>query len=71
MALRPVLIDVAVGKERAALSPGTTVTEDISALEGTGQSLGRGGKKGACCTYFFPADQPLGDSAPLLKCERL
>lgn len=47
MALRPVLIDVAVGKERAALSPGTTVTEDISALEGTGQSLGRGGKKGA------------------------
>ena len=35
------------GKELAALSPGTTVMEDISALESTDQSLGRGKKKGA------------------------
>lgn len=45
MVLRPVLIYVAAGKELAASSPGTTVTEDISALESTDQSLGRGEQK--------------------------
>lgn len=47
MVLRPVLIYVVEGKELAALSPGTTVMEDISALESTDQSLGREKKKGA------------------------
>lgn len=45
MVLTPVLIYVAAGKELAASSLRTTVTEDISALESTDQSLGRGKKK--------------------------
>lgn len=45
------------GKELAALSPGTTVMEDISALESTDQSLGRGKKK-RCLRHKPPPTSP-------------